>query len=439
MSPFNTRLKSPEEIELDHKYRRLAEVKHELQLQDQKYRLLKHEIRIFEQIYEDTLGTKIMVLEDLEWQLKGLLDGEINFTEPLQNSTLYSHFENTTDLLDEDPLQDNANLSLKSLYRSVAKSVHPDLADDDDDCQRRQALMAVANDAYKSGNREVLIDLLSTWEQTPVSFCSETDIALELVRVIRQIAAVNQNVRALAQQTEKLLHSDIFHFKQRVDEARAEGVELLDEMATAIERDIERVRRRLAVARNEAGAPPLAQSDISPETRIIRFPADRNCGTLLLRKTSSADFRDWQSIGTARGAKEIFLDTAVRLDVTADAFSDTSFLGELQPNDLQALFLYGCDDQALSRISHLTGLEELCLSDTQISDQGLSMVARLQALQRLSIYNTPVGDHGIEHLTQLNHLKWLTCSGTAITEEGFGHFRQVKPLCKAVNFRWQYR
>ena len=50
----------------------------------------------------------------------------------LKQTPSYTHFQHTTDLLDEDEVpQDVANLSLKSLYRGVAKAVHPDLAADE--------------------------------------------------------------------------------------------------------------------------------------------------------------------------------------------------------------------------------------------------------------------------------------------------------------------
>lgn len=441
MTPFKNRLKTPEEVELEHKYQLLAGVKADLQRREQEYSRLKSEIRKFEQTYEEMLGFRIQTLEDLEWQLMGLL-GESKADGPAQTlkqqSPSYTYFQHTTDLLDDDETpQDGANLSLKSLYRGVAKAVHPDLAADEAERLRRQELMALANEAYQAGNRQVLIDLLSEWEQAPVSYGSELDIALELVRVIRQLAAIQQNIHAVVRQTEELKQSDIYHFKLRVDDALSDGVDLLVDMAAAVDLDIARIRRRLSTVRGESAE--SAGEDTMPfETRIIRFPTGQNCGTLFIRKATSLDFRDWQRIGIARGAKEVFLDTSLRLDVKGDRGLDMSFLGEMQPNDLQALFLYGCDDTAIKHITHLTGLQELYLSDAEVTDQGLALLRPLPSLQRISIYHTAIGDNGLLKLAKIPGLKWLTCSGTAATEEGLMKFRKAKPGCKTVNFKWRY-
>lgn len=440
MTPFNNNLKTPEEVELEHKYQLLAGVKADLHRREQEYNRLKSDIRKFEQTYEEMLGFRIQTLEDLEWQLMGLL-GQSKADSPAQSlkqqPASYTHFQHTTDLLDDDEApKEGANLSLKSLYRGVAKAVHPDLAVDEAECLRRQELMALANEAYQTGNRQVLIDLLSEWEQAPVSYGSGLDIALELVRVIRQLAAIQQNIQAVVRQTEELKQSDIYHFKLRVDDSLSDGVDLLVDMAAAVDLDIARIRRRLSTVRGESAEP--GENTVPFETRIIRFPAGQNCGTLFIRKATSLDFRDWQRIGVARGAKEVFLDTSLRLDVKGDSGLDMSFLGEMQPDDLQALFLYGCDDKAIRHITHLTGLQELYLSDAEVTDQGLALLRPLPSLQRLSIYHTAIGDKGLLKLAKIPGLKWLTCSGTAATEEGLMKFRKAKPGCKTVNFKWRY-
>ena len=440
MTPFKNRLKTPEEIELEHKYQQLVQVKADLQQREQDYNRLKSEIKTFEQVYEDILGARIETLEDLEWQLNGLL-GETTAdkaADPLKQSPSHPHFQHSTDLLDDDETpQDVANLSLKSLYRGVAKAVHPDLAADEVERLRRQELMSLANEAYQTGNRQVLIDLLSEWEQAPVSYGSELDIALELVRVIRQLAAVKQNIHAVIRQTEELKQSDIYHFKLRVADAQVDGVDLLAEMAAAVDLDIARIRRRLSTVRGESGEPSGAD-DALFETRLVRFPAEQVCGTLFVRKVTSIDFRDWQRIGIARGAKEVFLNTALRLDLKVADGIDTAFLADLLPDDLQSIFLYNCDDTIMSQIAHLTGLQELYLSDTKITDQGLALLRPLMSLQRISIYHTSVGDKGLLNLALLPGLKWLTCSGTDATEEGLNLFRMTMPGCKTVNFKWRY-
>lgn len=439
MSPFQSRLKTPEEIELEHKYQKLARLKADLLQYEQAYSAIKTEIKMFERVYEDILGARIEVLEDLEWQLRGFL-GEAateSKAESLKQEQQFSHFHHTTDLLDEDDYQpDISNLSIKSLYRGVAKAVHPDLASDEGERRRRQELMSLANEAYQTGNRQVLADMLSEWEQAPV-YSSELDIAMELVRVIRQIAAVEQNIHAIIRQTDELKQTDIYLFKLRVNESLADGIDLLAEMAAKVDLDIIRIRKRLSVLKGDDDA-DSALGGTPFETRIIRFPADQTCGSLYIRNAGSLDYRDWQQIGNARGAKEVFLDKSVRLDLKAGNGIEVAFLSDLQPNDLQSLFLYNVDDRILPYIVHLTGLQELYLSDTMISDQGLTQLRPLKNLQRISIYHTAIGDKGLINLALVSGLKWLTCSGTAITEEGLNLFRRVMPGCKTVSFKWRY-
>lgn len=438
MSPFQNSLKTPEEIELEHKYKKLARCKADLRKHERLYNALKSEIRIFEQSYEEILGSRIEVLEDLEWQLRGFLGEAMSDSraESLKQEQKFSHLHSCTDLLDDDYQPDTPNLSIKSLFRGVAKAVHPDLASDDKERKRRQELMSLANEAYKSGNRKILADMLSEWEKTPL-YTSELDIAMELVRVIRQIAAVEQNIHAVIRQTDELKQTDIYRFKLRVNESLVDGIDLLAEMAAKVDLDTARLRRRLAVLKGDEtaysalGGEPL-------ETRIIRFPSEKSCGSLYIRNAGSVDYRDWQRIGNARGAREVFLDKSVRLDFKVGNGTEVTFLKELQPHDLQSLFLYDVDDGIMPYLAHLTGLEELYFSGTAVSDQGLKLLRPLKSLQRISIYHTAIGDEGLLNLAQVKGLKWLTCSGTSITEDGLKHFRKIKPGCKSVSFKWRY-
>jgi hypothetical protein len=435
MTPYRNRLKTPEEIELGKKRNELIKAQHRLSEWEQSYAALKSEIRTFEQSYAELLGGRISELEDLEWQLSGLLGGGEAASGSSIHEEGFAQFQHRTDLLDDDygPTRDVSQKSLKSLYREVAKAIHPDLASDDEERLRRQELMAEANRAYSAGDRKVLEDILCDWEQGP-EMVSGLDVAMELVRVIRLIARAEENTHALIRQIEELKTSDIYRFKIRVDEAAAEGIDLMAEMAATVDLDIAKTRRRLAALRGEADkneGPPL-------ETRLIRFPAEYSCGMLYERSSGSVDYRDWHRLGVARGVREVFLGKAIRLDVKGTTGDEMRFLDALQPDDLQALFLYDIDDSALAHLAHLSGLQELYLSNTTVTDEGLCQLHPLHGLRRLYIYHSAVTDDGLLNLVHLSGLKWLTCSGTAITEEGLSWFRQLLPGCKAVSFEWRH-
>lgn len=439
MTPFRTRLKTPEEVELEKKQAELVRLSQQLSGRETEFRALKTSIKVFERVYEEVLGHRISILEELEWQLSGLLGQQSTHEDPLNGKPevdAFTYFHHRTDLLDEtDSPPDTLHKSFKTLYRDVAKTIHPDLAPDEGERKRRQELMAIANHAYACGDRKTLEDILFDWEPAP-SLETELDVALALIKVIRDIARVQQDIYAIACQTDELRSTDIYQFKQRVDESLADGVDLLAEMAATVERDIARAQNRLSLLRgddiNTCGA-------VAPlETRIIRFPATLTSCTLFERTKDSVDYRDWKRIGAARGAHEVFLDKAIRLDVKGGAGQNISFLTELLHDDIQALFLYDVNDTVLPFISGLTGLEELYLSNTEISDRGLLQLSVLTSLQRLYLYHTPISDVGLMYLTRIHRLKGLTCSGTNVSDEGLQRFREMIPECKVVSFKWRY-
>jgi hypothetical protein len=437
MTPFRNNLKTPEEIELEKKRYELACLKEQCSSRESDYVAFKAEIKMFERVYEENLGSRISKLEDLEWQLNGLL-GSNSSSEPLQHSTGFSCFNHRTDLLDDDielsPHTPGRNL--KSIYRDVAKAIHPDLAPDDGERQRRQELMATANHAYDIGDRKTLEDILSDWEPESGKE-SDEGTALELVRAIREIARVQQNIHAFGRQIEELKATDIYQFKIRVDESLADGIDLLAEMVAAIDLDIIRTMNRLAVLRGES-ARTCNLHGTPLETRVITFLTNVSCGSLYERGRNSHDYRDWKYLGDARGAREVFLDKSLRLDVKGGAGHGFNFLGRLHADDLQALFLYEVNDEALQYVQHLTGLEEIYFSNTKISDTGLNRLEKLKGLKRISIYHSPISDTGIKSLMLLTGLKWLTCSGTSVSEEGLALLRRALPGCKVVNFIWRY-
>lgn len=136
---------------------------------------------------------------------------------------------------------------LRKLFREVARCVHPDLANNEGERARRTRLMAEANGAYERSDEARLEAILREWETSPESVAGEGPGA-ELVRVIRKIAQVHARLEAIHAEVARLKDSPLWTLKTKVEDAEAEGRDLLTEMAVAVDHQIADARKALARA-----------------------------------------------------------------------------------------------------------------------------------------------------------------------------------------------
>lgn len=87
-------------------------------------------------------------------------------------------------------------------------------------------------------------------------------------------------------------------------------------------------------------------------------------------------------------------------------------------------------DADLALLLDLSALEEVFLSDVQITDNGALLLGQLKNLRSLQLSNTLVTDAGLRHLHGLTNLKWLDLSGTNTTESGVQEVQQAIPHCE---------
>ena len=106
--------------------------------------------------------------------------------------------------------------------------------------------MAEANDAYAVGDDARLQAMLRAWDTRPEAV-KGGGVAAELIRAIRQIVQVEDRLHAIEAELAALQASELYQLKAKADEAGREGRDLLAEMATRIEKEIEAARRRLQV------------------------------------------------------------------------------------------------------------------------------------------------------------------------------------------------
>ena len=135
--------------------------------------------------------------------------------------------------------------SLKTLYRSAARKLHPDLASTDDERARRHLWMANVNEAYKQQDEDALKTLLMDWEASPESV-QGTGIPSDLVRVIRRIAHVRQRIDSIDAMVDALKTRELHTLYTRHQAALQAGRSLLEEMAAALDVQIADAKRELA-------------------------------------------------------------------------------------------------------------------------------------------------------------------------------------------------
>lgn len=92
-------------------------------------------------------------------------------------------------------------------------------------------------------------------------------------------------------------------------------------------------------------------------------------------------------------------------------------------------------DEWLARLSGLTTLRRLDVSNCAIRGDGLRHVGGLVGLRELNLTLTPVTDEGLQHLSELVELRTLGLASTQCNGTGFVHLKGLKKL-ESVNFHF---
>jgi hypothetical protein len=143
----------------------------------------------------------------------------------------------------------------KRLFRQLARLIHPDLAGDAEERERRTNLMVAANDAYEQGDVAALERLLEDWRTSPEAVTG-SGAAAELERALRRIAQVEASMRRIDEELAELEASAMGWLRRRVDKAAREGWDLLAHMVRELDRQIGEAQ--LELDRRAAGQDAVA-------------------------------------------------------------------------------------------------------------------------------------------------------------------------------------
>lgn len=211
---------TPEQEELENKKAELTRLETELANKELNLATFQAELNAFEKEYMRIIGVRYTELDRIEAQIEEYI------------------------VLLESNQDFKPSPELKKLYREVAKKIHPDLATDDDERQRRQDLMAETNIAYEHGNLEKLKSILQDWESSPESVKGE-GISFELIRIIRQIAQSRDRLKGIQLEISALEQTELFQLKIKVIEAKEVGQDLLVDMASELDNQINSAMAKL--------------------------------------------------------------------------------------------------------------------------------------------------------------------------------------------------
>jgi hypothetical protein len=143
----------------------------------------------------------------------------------------------------------------KRAYHSLARLIHPDLALDASDKEKRHGLMAELNQAYFAGDQAKLDRLAAEIHISPDVITGDS-IGDRLIRAIRQIAQIRARLLGLKREHAESASSELYELMERAEAERAEGRDLLAQMAARTRVHITKSQRRLMNLRsvNQAAA-----------------------------------------------------------------------------------------------------------------------------------------------------------------------------------------
>lgn len=248
--------RTPEERELEKKQAELAALEADLVQRELDLATLRAELADFERRYLRTVGILYAELDEIEAQIAEAeargRPSDSKAQEQAARARAQAQESSETTRLIAEP-KPKASENLKKLFREVAKRIHPDLASNDADRARRQALMAEVNLAYENGDETKLRSILADWETSPDTVEGE-GVGAELIRVIRKIAQIQKRLADIELESQQLYQSDLYQLKAKADDAEKKGRDLLKEMASQVENQIDAARKRVRAVVKNAGA-----------------------------------------------------------------------------------------------------------------------------------------------------------------------------------------
>jgi len=268
---------APEDLELAYRRRELAALRAALAERESRLATLRNQLNAFEGRYIRQVGVLYIQLDDWHDRLAELKNP--TSPQPLGAPSSPTASSSAKVGTEADPVGTantppkpstlNPKPYLKSLFREVAKRIHPDHARDRHDERHRTQLMAQANAALLREDAALLHRMLHSHD-LPIE---AADARTELARTVALLQHLQRDLIALHSEIDVLTQSEMAGLQRRTAAAAAQGSDLLAELAARVKGQIgiamSRYERELARRRGKqpAADPASLLSAETPNTR----------------------------------------------------------------------------------------------------------------------------------------------------------------------------
>ncbi|KAF7599260.1 MAG: hypothetical protein CGU28_06090 [Candidatus Dactylopiibacterium carminicum] len=140
---------------------------------------------------------------------------------------------------------------LRKYYRMAARIVHPDRADDEADRSLRDDIMARINVAYRAGHVHSIQALIDEYQMRARP--AADDAATRLIRTIRLLARVREQIGEIGEAIRLLRDSSLHRLYSTVCEAEARGEDKLSLIEQGVRRDIAQAEREQTQLQSQLG------------------------------------------------------------------------------------------------------------------------------------------------------------------------------------------
>ena len=237
---------TPEEVELQNKEDLLKTKQESLTERELALSTLTGDLRSFEIEYNIKVGAKYSNIDRLQATLDKILLSKSPtskiFQKKAQESQAkadksFSNQEEFTNKQTENTKKFEATSELKSLYRELAKLLHPDLVLDPEEKDRRHILMQIINEAYQTNNIEKLLQIYNEEKNNPDLIKGE-DIGSSLVRVIRKISQIDSRIAQIEKEISEIHETDLFKLFNTIKNEKIKGIDLLEKLQSDLDSQI---------------------------------------------------------------------------------------------------------------------------------------------------------------------------------------------------------